>query len=786
MSESAGRWDRVERLYHEALELDAAARAAFLDESCAGDSELRSEVDSLLGFDTAASRFLTRTALEQVATKLPVTKAGALVGQQIHGYEIRELLGAGGMGEVYRATDLRLGRDVALKTLHRAGRTDPGYIRRFEDEARSASVLNHPNIVTIYGVGEDNDVSYIAMECVSGRTLGQVISEGKLGITAALDLAVQLADALAAAHDKGIIHRDLKPDNVMVTPEGRLKVLDFGIAKREGVVDLADAGSPDTRQSGAATEAGQILGTVGYMSPEQAAGLRASAASDVFSFGAILYELLSGQRAFARPTRLGTLAAVQREQPEPIVIANATVRRPLRRVLDRCLAKDPAQRYGSARDLARELRVLRERVEGRPLSRRQALWIGLAATGAVAATGSLGWIVWGRGQRVRKLALLPFENAGKDPDVDHLCNGLTDTLIFRIGVLPNIDVMPHSLVSNFKRSELDARAFAQTILADSYLTGSIRRTAGTLTISASLYKVVSAKKLWSNSFTRSDADTQAIQETIATAIVDDAIRLQLSDEERNRLTARLTDNPEAYELYLKAGVFLEQQTLEANIRQRELLAQAIALDPKFARAYALLGGTYSTAAVDGWEPPAECWPKVVEYMRIGLNRDPDLPDGYVLSANYEFFGNWQWDRAAEAWSQGMRARGAAMFPYHLGSRALQEVALGRTADAVQTMGEVRRLDRLSPMFIVKEATYLRADGQLDRAADGYETALRAEPDLADASIGLADVRAAQLRFDDAIGIYRRLYAGADPVLDGCSPPPVGPTGGCALSVRSHA
>ena len=765
MSATGDRWAHVERLYHEALEQEPAARAAFLEAACAGNAELRGEIESLLGFDVAASRFLTRSAIENVAARLPQTRPGALIGRQIHGYDIRELLGAGGMGDVYRATDLRLGRDVALKILRRTGQTNANDVRRFEDEARSASVLNHPNIVTIYGVGEDNDVSYIAMECVAGRTLGEVIAEGKLSTAAALDLAVQLADALAVAHDKGIIHRDLKPDNVMVTADGRLKVLDFGIAKREGAVDgpLSDVDGPAV--SGTMTEAGQILGTVGYMSPEQAEGLRATAASDRFSFGAILYELVSGRRAFNRPTRTATLEAIKREEPEPFAIQSTTARRPLRRVLERCLAKDPAARYANTQELVVHLRDLRDRVAGQSLSRRQVIWLGAGSAAAVAAAGVLGWQFWPRGPRVRALALLPFENANNDAGLDYLSNGLTDALILRIGVL-QIRVMPHSLVSNFRRSGLDARSFARSIGADSYLIGSVVRRAGELTIAATLVDVATGKQLWSNSFTRPDGDVQAAQDAIATAIVDDGINLQLSDSERDWLVRRVTNNAGAYEEYMKAILGHEKQTFADLRRTREHLTRALELDPTFARAYAAIAGVYATAAIDGFEAPKECWPLSQANVRQAHRRDPELPDGYAADALRELFFNWNWRAAEEGWRQALRVRGAEMYPPLRLGKALLEFALGRTDEAVRTMAEVRRIDKLSPVLEFKEATYLREDGQLDKAAAGYESAIRAMPNLLDAWWGLVDVRCAQREFDKAIELCRQLVAGGGyPDLD---------------------
>jgi predicted Ser/Thr protein kinase/Tol biopolymer transport system component len=350
---ASDRWAEVERIYHGALERDPGERAAFLDDACAGDAALRREVQSLLGYDQAAGAFLERPALEDEADGLRREPAPALEDRSIDEYRILSLLGRGGMGEVYRAKDMTLGREVAIKVLQRSA-GGPSDLRRFEEEARLASVLNHPNIVTIYGVGEKDDLAYIAMELVHGRTLREVLSGHPLSVKAALDLAAQLGDALWAAHARGIIHRDLKPENIMVTPQGRLKVLDFGIAKLQG------PGDPGAPGSGVHTEDGKILGTVGYMSPEQAAGRRALPASDQFSLGTILYEMVTCRRAWNRDTAAETLTAIIREDPVPIASLAPGTPTALRWIVDRCLAKDPEERYGSTRDLARDLATLRD------------------------------------------------------------------------------------------------------------------------------------------------------------------------------------------------------------------------------------------------------------------------------------------------------------------------------------------------------------------------------------------------------------------------------------------
>ncbi len=361
------RWAEVERIYHEvlehealeqgALEPDPGKRAAFLDEACGGDEALRREVQSLLGYAQASDTFLERPALEDEAEELRQEPGPPLVQRQIDEYRILSLLGEGGMGQVYRAKDLTLGREVAIKVLHGLAAGGPGNLRRFEEEARLASVLNHPNIVTIYGVGEKSDLAYIAMELVHGRTLREMLSGDPLSLKVSLDLAAQLAGALSVAHARGIVHRDLKPENIMVTREGRLKVLDFGIAKLHGPRDPATEPRPG---SVVHTEDGSILGTVGYMSPEQAAGKRAVPASDQFSLGTILYEMVTGRRAWKRSTAAETLTAIIREDPAPIASAAPGTPKSLRWIIERCLAKDPEDRYGSTRDLARDLATLRD------------------------------------------------------------------------------------------------------------------------------------------------------------------------------------------------------------------------------------------------------------------------------------------------------------------------------------------------------------------------------------------------------------------------------------------
>ena len=334
------RWHRIEEIYHSALEVEESRRKAFLEETCAGDEVLRHEVENLLGSEPSAERFIEEPALEVAAKMIAHEKPESLIGQPLGSYQILSLLGAGGMGVVYKARDTRLNRTVAIKVLPADRVSDPERKRRFVQEARAASALNHPNIITLYDIGSESGIDFIVMEYVAGKTLDQRIPRKRMPTSEALKLAIQMADALAKAHSAGIIHRDLKPTNVMVTDDGLVKVLDFGLAKLTELV--ATEGTTRTQLS--ETEEGMIVGTLSYMSPEQAEGKKVDARSDIFSFGAVLYEMVTGMRAFVGDSNLALLTAIMREEPKPISQIVQGIPHDLEKIINRCLRKDPQKR----------------------------------------------------------------------------------------------------------------------------------------------------------------------------------------------------------------------------------------------------------------------------------------------------------------------------------------------------------------------------------------------------------------------------------------------------------
>ena len=694
------------------------------------------------------------------------------------------------MGEVYRARDVKLGREVALKVLPRPAAIDSAYLQRFEEEARIASVLNHPNIVTIYGVGEEDAIAYIAMELVRGRTLRALLGERSLRVGEVLDLAAPLADALAAAHASGIVHRDLKPENVMVTVEGLVKVLDFGLAKRPRGIDSSDYPEDQVATRAALTQDGMILGTVGYMSPEQAAGRPASLASDQFSFGVILYEMLCGRKPFERETAVETLSAIIREQPTPIQTVSAGVTFPIQQIVERCLAKEPGDRYAETRHLAIELREVRDQwnresesgaaqgltaalPETRTVSdaapvvsvtRRRVLWLaGGVLTTMVAGLGA--WRLWPQDTGIRVLAVLPFANAAHDKDAEYLCDGITESLIQQISRLPSLTVMARSTVFNFKGKTIDPREAGRQLGVDAILTGTVTSRSGRLRVTAELVEVATGVQLWGNTYERAAAEVVSVQDEIASAIMDEGIRMRLSGDERRRLVRRFTDDPVAYESYLRAR-HLVLRGSEADILQaRKLLVHATGRDPQFALAHNVLAASYVRAAIEGFERPADAWLLANASNRRALELDPELPEAHATTANVAFYFSWDWVTAEREWKIATEAPGRAFPTNTLLGYAMERWALGRPDDALRIIRRIRQADPLTPGFAVREADFLYYSGQLDAAVALYEKTIRDEA-TALALFGLAEALRSLGRFDEAIDARRRaLEADGDSLGD---------------------
>jgi serine/threonine protein kinase/Tfp pilus assembly protein PilF len=521
---------------------------------------------------------------------------GLRAGSRLGPYQIVALLGKGAMGDVYRARDTRLGRDVAIKVLPSALSADPDRLRRFEQEARAASALNHPNILTVHDVGTVGSTPYITMELVEGKTLREMLVSDRLPVKKLLSLVTQLAAGLSKAHAAGIVHRDLKPENVMVTADGAVKILDFGLAKHIKPPEGAIGASVSTLSG--ETNPGTVLGTVGYMSPEQASGRPVDFRSDHFSLGAILYEMATGRRAFLRKSHAETLAAILRDDPTPIDQSAPAVPAGLQRIIERCLAKDPEDRYGSTRDLLHDLEQLQDR-RGReefhhPVARAwRRPWYVVTAIVLVAAAA--GVAVRSRSTdtppnpgSARSIAVLPFETRAESPDDDYIGDGISEAIITDLAKVPGLAVISPNSAFQYKGRTVDVRRVGTELGVSHVLQGSLQHAGDQLRVNARLTEVSTGLQLWADRFDGPVAGLFELQDQIASKVVG-SLRLSLAPEASGHEAAAPTTSPEAYDAYLRGMFrFRKDQWVEAI----PLFEQAVALDPRFALAHAALANAY--------------------------------------------------------------------------------------------------------------------------------------------------------------------------------------------------
>ena len=561
-----------------------------------------------------------------------VVSAGTRLGP----YEILAPLGAGGMGEVYRARDVRLHREVALKVLPEAVASDASHLARFEREARSASALNHPNIVTIYDVGREGAVSYIAMELVEGRSLRELLADGPAPLRKVAALGAQIAEGLARAHAANLAHRDLKPENVMVTPDGLVKILDFGLAKLAPSSD--DASGSVVRTLSAATEPGFIVGTVGYMSPEQASGRAIDFRSDQFALGAILYELLTGLRAFQRASPIETLSAVLKEDPPLLSAVRPQTPEAMRRVIERCLAKEPDERYASTRDLARDLAEQRDRPEpeGPPLPspasealprpRRVLVPVALVAVGVLAAAY---FVVRGpRGpadEPERSIAILPFQNLGGRSEDQYFADGMTESLITDVARNKELLVIARNSAFAYKDKPVDPRVVGRNLGVRYLLEGSVQRVGSSVRVNVQLVDSVTGYNVWAEKYDRPLSDVFALQDDISRRIAG-SLKLALAPSRPP------TRNADAYDAYLRGIHHLHGIDRSAADAAIPMFERAISLDPAFAAAHAGLGSAYATKFF-AVEPRPEWETRASSAIQRALTLDPNLPEAYVARGN---------------------------------------------------------------------------------------------------------------------------------------------------------
>jgi serine/threonine protein kinase len=643
------RWQQIKELLYQAQQLAPEEVSAFLEHSCSSDRALRQEVETLLSSSDARSSFLEASPVS--VTLMPGTRLGD--------YEVHKILGSGGMGEVYRARDLRLRRDVAIKVLPSFMSSDKGRLGRFEQEAQAAAALNHPNILAVFQMGTYEGAPYLVSELLDGDNLRGHVNRGPMPARKAIDYGVQIAHGLAAAHEKGIVHRDLKPENLFVTKDGRVKILDFGLAKLKQPTPGHQQSVPTAAAS--ATEPGTVMGTVGYMSPEQVRGQEVDHRTDIFSFGAVLYEMLTGKRAFQKTTSVETMSAILNEDPQPVSQFVVNVPPGLQRTVHRCLEKSPEQRFQSASDLAFALEALSDSVaspiseeRGQALHRqKQAWWSGRVLVVVFLLALIVIFSNWWRrrlssGQKlpeIHSLAVLPLQNLSGDPAQDYFSDGITDTLITDLAQVSGVKVISRTSIMHYRKTDKTLPEIASELNVDGIVEGTVQRSGDHVLVNAQLIQGLSDKHLWARSYERSASDVFALQQEVAADIAQQ-VHAQVANQAQLVPPKPRTPKPEALEAYLQGSYHL--QLAESGSQDQELneagkyFQRAIDSDPDFAAAYVGLAEAHHNL----WWPSSQDFDILTAAADKAVLLDPSSSDARAMLANRKF-DDWDWQGAEE-------------------------------------------------------------------------------------------------------------------------------------------
>jgi serine/threonine-protein kinase len=728
------RWQQVDQLFHSALEREAGERAAFLAQACTGDEALRREVESLVESHEQPDSFIESPAADLAAELLAGTGEVLAAGEAVGPYKIVSLLGEGGMGEVYLAQDERLGRQVALKLLPAQFTLDADRVRRFEQEARAASALNHPNIVTIHEIGNSNSQHFITTEFIDGETLRQHLARKQLNLEEVLDIATQIASALAAAHAAGIVHRDIKPENVMLRRDGIVKVLDFGLAKLASE-EVAAVSTHRATPATVNTNPGMVLGTVQYMSPEQARGKDVDARTDIWSLGVVLYEMVAGRVPFKGETQSHALVSLMELEPVPLT-RYAKVPPGLERIVTKALRKTRDERYQTANNLARDLKSLKQELEidarlkqpfererfvaaekfdsdaptvsikARPTSgveylvskigRHKRLALPLAVLAVLAAV-TAGYFVYSRraavttASSIRSVAVLPFTNASNNADMEYLADGLAESLTNNLSPIPGLTVIARSSSFKYKGKEVDPQEVAKRLGVDAIITARVAQLGNNFLVNVELVDARNGKQVWGKQFTRNSSDLLAMQSEMTQEITRE-LRLRLTNAEQQQLTQVRAVNPQAFDLYLKGRALWVKGGDENTKKAIEYYQQAITVDPGYALVYAALADSYSGLITNDVLPQKEFGPKADAAAVKAVELDDSLAEAHLAVAGRKIDA-WDWATAEREIKRALElnpnlvAAHRLYSQYHANHRRLEE--------SVAELERARYLDPLS-------------------------------------------------------------------------------------------
>ena len=648
-------WQRITDLFDEAMTRGPKDRIVFLEEACKGDRDLRKQVERLVKSHEKSGGFLESSAFAVAPELLRDDRAGAPVGELIGHYRIESLIGIGGMGEVYLARDERLGRKAALKLLPERLTADETQLSRFKTEARAASALNHPNILTVYEIGAEGNRQFIATEFIEGITLRSSLARGRMNLPAALEIAVQVASALAAAHETGVVHRDIKPENIMLRPDGYAKVLDFGIAK---LTEQRLASDDHTGETTAAlqTRQGLVLGTARYMSPEQARGQKVDARSDIWSLGVVLYEMVGGGPPFRGETPSDCIASILTTEPPPLSGVLPDVPLKLESILQKALRKNSDERYQTINETLADLRILKGELESDsslPPTKARAesivsnikrhkrgalLTLAAALLVAAAVVRSFFFVAPAPLPNEKSIAVLPFENLSEEKSNAYFADGIQDEILTRLSKIADLKVISRTSTQRYKNTSQKLSEIANQLGVANLLEGSVQKTNDQVRVNVQLVRAANDSHLWAETFDRKLTDIFSVESEVAKAIADQ-LQAKLTGQEEQVIAARPTDNPEAYDAYLRGLAYtLKTGDSPANhLGAQKYLKEAVRLDPKFALSWALLSYVdalgYLTLTL---QPTAALREEVRQAAETALTLQPNLGEAVVAKGYYYY------------------------------------------------------------------------------------------------------------------------------------------------------
>jgi serine/threonine protein kinase/tetratricopeptide (TPR) repeat protein len=757
-------WQKIEDLFHSALAVEAGQRAAYVATACGGDESLRVEVESLLTAFAGAQSLMEQPAfslgLKVLSDDAP---AEGLVGRTIGSYKIARLLGRGGMGTVYLAEDDKLDRRVALKFFTSRILDDEHARAQMAREARSAARLDHPNICAVHGLEEIEDHRFIVMQYIEGETLDALLARDAPDAARVFHIAEQVVAALAAAHTQGVIHRDVKPQNVMVTGDGQVKVLDFGLAK---VVGQTPGSTPKGQSR--ISHAGLIVGTVPYMSPEQLRGEPLDFRTDVFSAGVLLYELFSGTNPYKRGSEAETISAILTSPLPRLVSSTPKVPRDLEAILRRCTEKEKERRYASAGELLSALSMIREKPARRVTSVAFAAFVLLALLIAALSTVYLRGIrasasaasVTEPGAPATKdmtLAVLPLFVEGNVAEAESLAGGLTQSLVSQLSRMSRLRVKSPSSVPGLHDARFDPQKFGRDLQADVVLVGRIGSSRGSLTLRTTLLRTDSGSVLWQGEHPLQGDEIPNLHQEIAEKVVQ-TLQPPLSMSDRDLLARTQTESAEAYRFYLRGRHYWYKRDKE-NIRQAiDYFKRATEADPLFALAWAGLADSYAQlpTVAYGSVPTGEAMPMARAAARKALEIDPDLSEAHVSLGVVKLRYEWDWRGAENEFTRAIELNPESA-PAHFWYSSLLNVT-GQPAEAVAASERAKELDPFSPLVVMNLGrAYYRAR-DYDRAISYLERVVAEDPKNSSALYVLGYVYLSKEMYEEARKVFEKLSA----------------------------